>query len=82
MGNNKDDMYYQSKTLEQNEERQKFMDEQYVDLKGKEVPMPEHWCAYILQPESIEFFDANVYYVERKQYTKVDGEWEDIFLSA
>lgn len=59
----------------------KILDEEYEKLSlkfpGEDVPRPEHWGGYVLQPSSIEFWQGRASRLhDRILYLKKDQGWK------
>ena len=67
---------YQSQTVHSREELEKNFKEVEEQFANQEVPTPEFWGGYVLEPSSIEFWQGRQGRLhDRMKYSRVDGEW-------
>jgi len=66
----------QSSVLKDRGELDELLGEVEKRFEGKDVPRPEWWGGFVLQPESIEFWQGRPSRLhDRLEYTKSTGAW-------
>ena len=66
----------QSTVLKNRRELDQLLGEVEKQFEGKDVPRPDWWGGYVLQPESIEFWQGRPSRLhDRLEYTKSTGAW-------
>jgi pyridoxamine 5'-phosphate oxidase len=57
------------------------LDDRYAELQRRwpgpdDVPMPDFWRGYLLEPDAVEFWQKGAYRLhDRLRYRRVDGGW-------
>lgn len=67
----------QSSTIPSREFLDQAFNEASERFEGKDVPMPEHWGGYKIEPVSFEFWQGGEHRLhDRFEYTLAGGEWQ------
>jgi pyridoxamine 5'-phosphate oxidase len=66
----------QSQVLDSRETLEQRVKDFELQYEGREVPRPDHWTGYRLQPEAVEFWQGRKFRLhDRFRYTPEEGRW-------
>jgi pyridoxamine 5'-phosphate oxidase len=66
----------QSQVLDSRETLEQRVKDFELQYEGREVPRPDHWTGYRLQPEAVEFWQGRKFRLhDRFRYTPEGGRW-------
>ena len=66
----------QSHVLDSRETLEQRVRDYEQKFEGQEVPRPDHWTGFRLQPETVEFWQGRKFRLhDRFKYSQQDGQW-------